>query len=202
MKNIEAVIFDLDDTLLDRTKTFLIYCEYLAEKYIMAEQRCKFVGYLVEQGNGGYRDSSIFYPNAVSHWNLPFSPNEMKNVWLDIICRLPVAEKGLLQALDYLSTKYRLGMITNGSSGTQNAKIDALNIRRYFQSIIISGEVDCKKPDEKIFMLSCRELNINPNCAVYIGDNYENDYLGAQQAGLRAVLKRKEDNMISIIGEL
>ena len=39
MKNIEAVVFDLDETLLDRTKTFLKYCEYLAEKYIIAEQR-------------------------------------------------------------------------------------------------------------------------------------------------------------------
>jgi hypothetical protein len=34
MKNISAVIFYLDDTLLDRSKTFSLYCEYLIDNFL------------------------------------------------------------------------------------------------------------------------------------------------------------------------
>lgn len=44
-----------------------------------------------------------------------------------------------INTLDYLIAKYRLGLLTNGITDCQNQKIDAVKIRDYFETIVISG---------------------------------------------------------------
>ena len=73
----------------------------------------------------------------------------------------------------------------------QNRKIDALDIRKYFEIIIISEDVGMKKPDKNIFIRTCNELKIMPSEAIYVGDNYEIDIVGAINAGLKAIWLNK-----------
>jgi putative hydrolase of the HAD superfamily len=75
-----------------------------------------------------------------------------------------------------------LGIITNGSPFSQNRKIDALGIREYLSTIIISDSVNVKKPDEKIFAIALEEINVSASDTWYIGDHPVNDILRSSSA--------------------
>jgi putative hydrolase of the HAD superfamily len=88
------------------------------------------------------------------------------------------------------ATGIRLGVVTNGGGANQRAKIEALGLRHYVDSIIISGEVGVEKPDARIFALALAELGCEPARAWFVGDHPHNDALGAANAGLHAIWLR------------
>lgn len=81
----------------------------------------------------------------------------------------------------------KLGIITNGSSKSQNEKIDMLRIRHYFKCIIISGEELCAKPDKEIFFKACEKLSCTPSECTFIGDSWESDVVGSNNCGMNSV---------------
>lgn len=92
----------------------------------------------------------------------------------------------VLPCLDALAA-YPLGMITNGDSDQQRQKLDQTGIARYFNSVIVSGDVGVAKPGRQIFERSAEELGLQPDELLFIGDNPENDVQGALQAGWQAI---------------
>ena len=82
---------------------------------------------------------------------------------------------------------YPLGVITNGDGVQQRQKLDRTGIAERFVSVVISGEVGVAKPQRAIFDRSARELGLQPDELLFIGDNPENDVYGATQAGWHAV---------------
>lgn len=93
-----------------------------------------------------------------------------------------------LPCLDWLrAAGLRIGAVTNASGPHQRAKLLDLGIARFFDAVVIAGELGVAKPDPMIFRSTCDRLNV-PLCeAVHIGDRFEVDALGARDAGLRAV---------------
>jgi HAD superfamily hydrolase (TIGR01509 family) len=61
-----------------------------------------------------------------------------------------------------------------------------LGIDRYFDSVVVSGEVGFDKPSPEIFRIALRELSVSANHAVHIGDS-EVDVLGAIAAGITPI---------------
>lgn len=92
-----------------------------------------------------------------------------------------------LDTLRFLFNKFRLGIITNGSPDLQWLKIKGGRIEKYFEHIVISGEVDYGKPDERIFKLALQKFNVDKNDAIMIGDNLSTDIIGAQGCGIKAI---------------
>lgn len=90
--------------------------------------------------------------------------------------------------LDYFKKQnMKMGIVTNGSSVFQNTKIDQLGIRKYMKTIIISEEVNVRKPDLKIFQLALTKIQSNPNTTLFVGDNPIVDIMGANDSGLISV---------------
>jgi len=58
----------------------------------------------------------------------------------------------------------------------------------YFSFALAAGEINSWKPDPGIFWHALERLEANPQQALYVGDNYYADVVGAQNAGLQAVL--------------
>ncbi|WES64985.1 HAD family hydrolase [Microbacter sp. GSS18] len=80
-----------------------------------------------------------------------------------------------------------LGLITNGASDLQRAKIRAAGIEDAFDTVLVSGELGVLKPTEEIFQQGLRRLDVAASEALHVGDNLESDVAGARGAGLRAV---------------
>jgi len=81
----------------------------------------------------------------------------------------------------------RTGVISN-SNGSVRAILEELGLARYLDFILDSAVVGVEKPDPKIFGLALEAAQVRPREAVYIGDLYSVDVLGARRAGLEAIL--------------
>lgn len=115
----------------------------------------------------------------------------------------------VLSCLDDLA-EHRLGIISNGNALEQRRKLERAGIAKRFETIHISSECGQPKPAAEIFHRACRDAGVGVRDAVYVGDAYEIDALGARRAGLRGVWldrsqSRRADHVspvISGLGEL
>ncbi|XP_018334142.1 N-acylneuraminate-9-phosphatase isoform X2 [Agrilus planipennis] len=83
-----------------------------------------------------------------------------------------------------LHKHYNLALITNGPSHSQWEKINMLNLRSYFDVILVSGDLRWEKPHHKIFHMACEELHVSPCQCIMVGDKLETDILGGIKAKL------------------
>ena len=80
-----------------------------------------------------------------------------------------------------------IGLVTNGPSEVQHAKIDLLKIREEVDFAIISGDVGCEKPHPDIFDAALIAGGSPPHQTLFVGDSEEFDMVGAKNAGLTPI---------------
>ncbi len=100
---------------------------------------------------------------------------------------------GALDVLAVLKPRFRLGMITNGAPDVQRHKLEAAELREWFDPIVISGEVGVGKPRRALFEHALRLVNCAPDECVMIGNSFNRDVRGALEAGLHAVWLNLKD---------
>ncbi|MFP4588389.1 MAG: HAD family hydrolase [Candidatus Bipolaricaulota bacterium] len=93
------------------------------------------------------------------------------------------------EVLGTLGERYKLGLLTNGPSDVQWGKIHALNIKSYFEEIVVSGDYGVSKPHSQIFHHALEKLKTSTRESIYIGNSLKYDIEGAQQVGIYAVWK-------------
>ncbi|HKG33217.1 MAG TPA: HAD family hydrolase, partial [Gemmatimonadales bacterium] len=81
----------------------------------------------------------------------------------------------------------KLGVVSN-SDGRVEQALAAAGVRHYFDVVIDSTLLGVEKPDPRIFHAALEALGVAPEEALYVGDLYDIDVLGARAAGLDAVL--------------
>ena len=86
-----------------------------------------------------------------------------------------------------LRSRYRVGLLTNGSVLAQRSKIDHLGWEELFDTTLVTGELTAGKPDTVAFEALLDGLGTNAGETVYIGDSPVDDIEGATDAGLYAV---------------
>lgn len=96
---------------------------------------------------------------------------------------------GLHETLQRLAAMQpKLGLISNASDDTNVQRlIDAVDVRRYFDPIIVSAAVGIRKPNPKIFELVLSRWQLPAEACVMVGDTLGADILGAQLAGLHNI---------------
>lgn len=84
---------------------------------------------------------------------------------------------------------YRLIIISNVSSKSNlETYLKKAGLNGYFEALFASGSMGVEKPSPQIFCIAVNEMNIPSHEMLHVGDSYENDYLGAKNAGVNAVL--------------
>jgi putative hydrolase of the HAD superfamily len=96
--------------------------------------------------------------------------------------------------LDELQEEGRmLGLISNaGDAENVQRLIDKVEIRDYFDPIIISAAIGIRKPDPTLFEMVLDQWQVTPDSVVMIGDRLEADILGAQNAGIHQIWLKPE----------
>lgn len=91
-------------------------------------------------------------------------------------------------ALDRLrAAGFRLGVISN-SDGRAEEGLVAAGLRDRFELVVDSQLVGFEKPDPRIFTWALERMGLSPDEALYVGDLYEVDVVGARRAGMEAIL--------------
>ncbi len=95
---------------------------------------------------------------------------------------------GTLEALERLQQAgLVLGVVSN-SDGRAAEGLAAAGLLGYFALVIDSELVGFEKPDPRIFQAALSQLGLQPDQALYVGDLYEIDVIGARAAGLDVIL--------------
>jgi len=93
-----------------------------------------------------------------------------------------------LPTIEALKEKgFRIGMISNWDHRLMSI-VAQLGLADYFEHIFASSAVGVPKPGRLIFSKAIEAFGISPDQGLHIGDSLEEDYYGAQRAGLHAVL--------------
>jgi len=94
---------------------------------------------------------------------------------------------GTREALDKIGSKYRIGVISNADGKIANV-LTFCGICDCFLSVTDSGNVGHEKPHPAIFSAALEAMKIDAEKALYVGDLYSVDYVGATKSGMKAVL--------------
>lgn len=94
-----------------------------------------------------------------------------------------------IETLEHLRKEdYKLHIITNGFKEVQFIKLEKSGLLPYFDVILCSEEVGHNKPARIVFDTALEMAKASVTNSVMIGDSYEADIVGAENAGIRAIL--------------
>ncbi|HAV10797.1 MAG TPA: hypothetical protein DCX22_04200 [Dehalococcoidia bacterium] len=93
-----------------------------------------------------------------------------------------------LEILNILNDrKVQIGLISNVGKEMEDT-YRKLGIQSYLTFTVTSFEVGCDKPDPKIFRIAIEKSKVKPEEMLYIGDQYEQDILGARNVNIQGIL--------------
>ncbi len=87
---------------------------------------------------------------------------------------------------------FRLGLVSNWDSRLRPL-LDALDLTRWLDPILVSIEEGIEKPNPEIFRAAARRAETPPAACAYVGDSLPLDGLGARNAGLRSFVVVRGD---------
>jgi putative hydrolase of the HAD superfamily len=197
VRDVRAVLFDLDMTLLDRDASLvkvLVDQHERLRPYLGHIPQESFVQRFVELDDKGYRTKEFCYGTLIAEFGISgLDEHELTADYRANFQHHCVPFAGLHEMLDGLQAAgYQLGMITNGRFPFQLLNVQALGIEPYFETILVSEKEGCRKPEAEIFGRALGKMSVDAETAVFVGDNPEADVRGAQNVGMRGVWKRTD----------
>ncbi len=85
-----------------------------------------------------------------------------------------------------------LGLISNVAQDME-ATYKELGLQPYLAFKVTSAEVGCDKPRPEIFLAALKKAKVKPEEAIYVGDQYDLDIVGARGVGMEAILIDRND---------
>ena len=187
----KAVIFDLDETILDRSTSLIDFLQWQVDFILRDEvvQKKAFVKRFIELDNHGKLWKDKVYSALISEFKITgWTAQELLQLYELSFCAFCKPKPNVMNAITSLyEAGYQIGLISNGISPFQERNFYALGVQKYFSSILVSDAVGIRKPEAAIFELGCRALGVDKHKAVYIGDNPIADIKGAKAAGLKTI---------------
>jgi len=182
----DAIIFDLDGTLIDNIK--LIFESYkFAFSQIDAEIRSsmKVVNDNALWGSMGKNLHNIANKFKVPELLISKFEADYKRHQFSSKLALFVGIKEILETL--FDLQIPLGIVTSKMSSTTKNAMQKLNINKYFRVIVTADDVNRLKPDAEPILLVCEQLGLTPSRkVVYVGDSVH-DIESAKNAGVSAI---------------
>ena len=191
---VKAVLFDFDNTLQDRDKAVRRFYTIWIKKHfpdIDDSTLQSVIEELEAESFHGLQSYTKVFEKALTL--LPFaegetSYEEFKQVMFYAYPANTILFPEAKEVLEQLRKKGILvGVVTNGNSRIQNAKLDAAVVRSLLDVAVVSGDIDAHKPDAEPFTRAAMLLGVHPENCIYVGDNPVNDMQGAKNAQMKPV---------------
>jgi len=91
------------------------------------------------------------------------------------------------EILDLLRLHYPMAIVTDAQSDYAVAELYALGLLGYFDPVIISGDFGYRKPDIRLFQKALDALQVEPQQALFIGNDMHRDIYGPQQLNMKTI---------------
>lgn len=200
MTAIAAVLFDLDDTLLDAESAWR-----LGVRHLLTHRISGAVGSAQAEAAWGEVFDTWFDRFLTGEISLADSRAGRMRDWAALL-DMVVPEGAELEWFDSYLDGYRQGwalfpdaattlaalaglplaLVTNGDGQQQREKVAALTLDATFDAVLVSSEVGAHKPQPHIFLEAAARLGVPPERCLMVGDRLESDVSGALAAGMQA----------------
>ncbi len=185
---LKAVLFDLDNTLVDRDRAWAELVDACAPNLDPAlRQRV-----LHEDAHG--RRPRGQYVRWLEH-NAPqvLAHAPKARPWAHIADAIALRVRAfdlVAQTLEDMQGKFRMALVSDGSSAVQHKKLHTAGLTPYFEVVVVSEEVGVCKPSPRPFEHALEQLGVKPEQAVFVGDHPVRDVQGAARLGMTPVWRR------------
>ncbi|MCD6523714.1 MAG: TIGR02253 family HAD-type hydrolase [Thermococcus sp.] len=183
---INAVLFDIDHTLLTEMPLIQLFLPQVYEKLSKKfginkeEARDKFLGEILAR-----RETYEWHD-----WNFFFRLFGLDLKYEDLLRRYPHklhVYPDTVPTLEWLKEKgLKLGVVTSGPA-YQRLKLELTGLEGYFDAVVTRDDVGAIKPEPKIFLRALEELGVSPREAVMVGDSLRQDIYGGKNVGMKTV---------------
>lgn len=192
-RQLQAILFDLDDTLYEERHFFRSGFVCVARELerrgvgLAASLADRLEHFHHHEGR-----EQVFQKLAAHAGFSPAWIPELVALFRSHVPEIQLAPDSR-EALPRLRGRYRLGCVTDGWKDVQRRKVAALKVEPLLHALVIADELGREfwKPHPQPFLTCCARLGVAPEAAVFVGDNPERDLVGAQRAGLTFVRMRR-----------
>ncbi|ONI47533.1 HAD family hydrolase [Candidatus Epulonipiscioides saccharophilum] len=177
----DAVIFDLDGTLIDSMWVWeQIDIDFLQNKGHKIDDE------VIKKIEGaGFTETAIFFKE---YFNLEMSVDQIKQTWCEMAIKLYTdkvqMKPGALEFLQYLhANKIKMAIATSNSREITEAILQKHEIEKYFETVVTSCEVEKGKPHPYVYLKTSEILDVEPGrCLVF--EDIPNGIIAAKNAGM------------------
>ena len=210
MQTPSAILFDLDDTLLDTTlsasRAWAEAAEYFADEIGQSrevfepilEASRKWYWSDPERNRVGRRDVARSRIEVTVHGlrrlgiDDPDLAERFSNHYTRRRVQVMSFFEGALETLEHFRERgVPMALITNGDATHQRDKVAHFDLEPYFEAVLIEGELGYGKPDRRVFEAALEACGVGDDAdrgsCWCVGDSLPWEVAGAQAVGLCGV---------------
>ena len=191
MENIKAVIFDMDGVIVESE-----FRNYKAKLKVLEPFNVTFDYEYYSQFPGN--SNIVVWQKIIEDFSIPVTAEEMHKV--DLIARDDlikqeghIAIDGALELIKKLSKKYVLALASGSPKHIIEDTVKFFDIEKYFKFIISGETIENCKPAPDIFLITAKNIGINPENCVVIEDS-ANGVMAAKSAGMKCIGYENENS--------
>lgn len=199
----KAIIFDLDDTLIEWKDEFSLSIKrsLLKTGFDLSDRVIHEIDMAInrqDKTSDKLRKKELLdYINSECNLNLPI---DFINNLIEEQKSLFYEDKSVEETIKYLSKKYKLFVVTNWFTETQEGRLKGYKILKYITKVY-GADTNYFKPNKKVYDDILKSFR--PEKCVSIGDSLEKDILYPKELGMRVIWKtNKESSEFETIKEI
>lgn len=192
----KGLLVDLDDTLLDFTKSESLSLSAAHEQFYQdTVSEVDFLNTFHSINSKLWQDLEVgkIEPQEISSQRFALlnesigmliNSKDVVDFYEDQLIKNSSWLPGAEDAINILKEKFQICVITNGFANVQRGKYDLYNMESWAESFIVSEEVGVSKPHKDIFDIALQSCGLLPHQTLMIGNSLTSDYQGAINAGI------------------
>jgi len=183
LKDIEAIIFDVDGTLIDSMWIWTDIDELFLEKYNLDKPE----GFHEGMEGMSYSETAQYFLDLFP--SLPHTREELEEEWYDMAYEIYTTQMELKKgAYEFIKTMHekgvKLGIATSNNRELAEGTLRNNKVFEYMGSIWTSCEAGAGKPNPAVYLNVAKDLGVDPkNCLVF--EDVSNGILAGKNAGMK-----------------
>jgi len=171
MENLKAVIYDLDDLMVNSNGLHVKASEVVLSKFGYSQDELpkdsgnRFVGMKVSE--------ILEVMHSFFKLKIPLKDfeKERAEIFLELVKKELEIFPGVIESLNFFKKEgFKIALASSGTKEYIKAVFDKFGLEKYFDIVVSGDQVKKGKPDPQIFSLACQKLEVEPDEAVVLED--------------------------------
>ena len=194
---IRAAIFDIGGVLLHSRNVEATRARWEKRLGLTEGELWRVLPGIVARADSGELDEEAFWAEIAEALGAEGVIQELRDDawWWDEV------DAELVSFIASLRPQILTGIISNAYAGAREFADRRHGLIAHFDTVVISGEEGCVKPDERIYRIACERLGVEPAEAVFVDDLRVN-VEAARTLGMQGIQHRDTAETIAKLAEL